>query len=165
MQTSLALIALVMGLPLSASVALAKASIHLPEPGVPGTPGQQLQDAVNDSGNAGVRIWLASGSYSLDPAKPNGGRLFLQPGMDIIGENEYSDCDGDGLGPVGACSGDPTPSSTQQEAQRLLMVRPSSAAEWRCRGPCRSNNLIEGVRSAPACHRRYGGRGQAPPRS
>jgi hypothetical protein len=79
------------------AIAADKPAIDLPIAGIPDTPGQQLQNAVNNPANAGVRIQLARGHYLLDPLKPNGGRLYLQPGMDIVGENAYVDCDQDGV--------------------------------------------------------------------
>lgn len=87
-----------------AGLAQAKPTIELPLPGEPGTPGQQLQQIVNDPTNVGVKIRLARGTYVLDPAEPNGGRLLLQPGMQIVGENQYVDCDGDSVwDPVISC--------------------------------------------------------------
>lgn len=81
--------------------------IDLPDASSPLTPGQQLQQAVNDPAHAGVQLRLARGTYLLDPSGPNGGRLVLPPGMEIVGENRYLDCDGDGVwDPVGACSGE-----------------------------------------------------------
>ena len=83
-----------------------KPIIDLPVAGLSATPGQQLQDAVNDSANVGVRVRLAPGIYQLDPSRPNGGRLVLQPGMEINGANQYVDCDHDGVwDPINACSG------------------------------------------------------------
>ena len=52
---------------------------------------EQLYDAVNDPGNAGAAILLAPGTYVLSAkdaanvARPNGGRLELQPDMSISG--------------------------------------------------------------------------------
>jgi len=84
----------------------AKPTIDLPRAGDSATPGQQLQQVVNDPANAGVQIRLAAGTYLLDPAAPNGGRLFLQPEMDLIGSNDYLDCDDDGVwDPLAACLG------------------------------------------------------------
>jgi hypothetical protein len=62
----------------------------------------QLYAAVNDPANMNVVVHLAAGTYTLtdfDPngGRPNGGRLVLQPGMDLVGENEYEDLDGDGV--------------------------------------------------------------------
>lgn len=83
-----------------------KRTIDLPSADRPGTPGQQLQDVVNDPANAEVRIRLAPGSYQLDPLRPTGGRLVLQPGMELRGSNRYVDCDRDGAwDPIDACSG------------------------------------------------------------
>lgn len=101
-------LAVAVGLSLQARMAIAAPTIELPRSGVAESPGQQLQDAVNDPANAGVRIRLARGAYLLDPTRPNGGRLFLQPGMELIGENHYQDCDGDRVwDPVGACAAGP----------------------------------------------------------
>jgi hypothetical protein len=83
-----------------------KFTIDLPVVGISASPGQQLQDAVNDPTNADVRIRLAPGTYQLDPTRLNGGRLVFQPGMEISGANEYVDCDRDGVwDPIGACAG------------------------------------------------------------
>lgn len=82
-----------------------KPTLYLPVAGSSLTPGQQLQAAVNDAANAGVHIRLASGTYRLDPSRLFGGRLILQPGMDVSGENEYVDCDADQVwDPIGACT-------------------------------------------------------------
>ncbi len=86
--------------------AAGKPILNLPIAGLPTTPGQQLQDAVNNPSNARTRIHLARGRYVLDPSKPNGGRLLLQPGMEISGENAYVDCDRDGVwDPLAVCLG------------------------------------------------------------
>lgn len=45
----------------------------------------ELYEAVNDPDHTGAVVELASGSYSLDPTKPNSGRLELQPGMTLRG--------------------------------------------------------------------------------
>ncbi len=58
---------------------------------------EELYAAVNDPANAGAVIDLAPGSYVLDPSRPNGGTLVLQPGMALVGHNEYVDRDGDGV--------------------------------------------------------------------
>lgn len=100
----LAVMALLFGI--QPSIAQEKPTLDLPTVGSPLSPGQQLQAAVNDPANAGVHIRLARGTYRLDPSRPSGGRLILQPGMDISGENEYVDCDDDKVwDPIGACSG------------------------------------------------------------
>ncbi|MGE4092252.1 MAG: hypothetical protein AB7G75_15555 [Candidatus Binatia bacterium] len=57
----------------------------------------ELYAAVNNSANKGMRVELAPGTYVLDPTKPNGGRLFLQGGMNLMGRNSYVDLDGDGV--------------------------------------------------------------------
>jgi hypothetical protein len=88
------------------SLAVEKRTIDLPVIGLPATPGQQLQDVVNDPANVDVRVRLAPGTYQLDPSRPNGGRLVLQPGMEISGANRYIDCDHDGVwDPIDACAG------------------------------------------------------------
>jgi hypothetical protein len=62
---------------------------------------QQLYKEVNDPGNANKTILLASGTYTLDATNPlgtaNAGRLVLQPGMSLMGQNEYVDMDHDGI--------------------------------------------------------------------
>ena len=91
-------ILVILSLPgLPCAFAAGKPVLSLPVAGALATPGQQLQDAVNDAANAGAHIRLARGRYVLDPSRPNGGRLFLQPGMEISGENSYVDCDHDGV--------------------------------------------------------------------
>src|SRR5215469_8459139 len=63
---------------------------------------ENLYAEVNNPANVDTVIVLASGNYVLTPAnpsgnpRPNGGRLVLQPGMALIGQNEYVDSDGDG---------------------------------------------------------------------
>jgi hypothetical protein len=62
-----------------------------------------LYAAVNNPANAGAIVVLASGTYTLtakDPnnqTRPNGGRLVLQSGMALVGQNNYVDFDGDGV--------------------------------------------------------------------
>src|SRR5215470_5974384 len=62
-----------------------------------------LYAAVNNPANAGAIVVLASGTYTLTPrdannqSRPNGGRLVLQSGMALIGQNRYVDFDGDGV--------------------------------------------------------------------
>lgn len=82
---------------ISSAYGAGKPVIDLPQFGSPQSPGQQLQAVVNDPANAGSNIRLGRGRYMLDPSGPNGGRLFLQPGMEISGENAYVDCDHDGV--------------------------------------------------------------------
>lgn len=106
MKARSALIVTVTVLWLQPTSAKATPTISLPVAGSTLTLGQQLQDAVNEPANAGVNIRLARGTYRLDPLRPNGGRLILQPGMALTGENEYVDCDGDKVwDPIGACTG------------------------------------------------------------
>jgi len=59
----------------------------------------ELYTEVNDPANMNVVIQLmADTTYALSAdSYPNGGRLVLQPGMDLVGENEYTDLDGDGV--------------------------------------------------------------------
>jgi hypothetical protein len=62
-----------------------------------------LYAAVNNPANAGVTVVLASGTYILttkdanNQPRPNGGRLDLQSGMVLVGQNRYVDFDGDGV--------------------------------------------------------------------
>ena len=60
---------------------------------------EELYSEVNDPTNMNVVIQLIAGmTYTLRAdSYPNGGRLVLQPGMDLVGENEYEDLDGDGV--------------------------------------------------------------------
>ncbi len=46
----------------------------------------QLYAAVNDPDNAGMRVVLAAGDYVLKSSEPNGGRLELQPDMELVGQ-------------------------------------------------------------------------------
>src|SRR5262245_246223 len=62
-----------------------------------------LYTAVNDPGSANTTVRLRPGVYQLTPtapngqSRPNGGSLFLQPGMTLRGENQYVDNDADGV--------------------------------------------------------------------
>ena len=62
-----------------------------------------LYAAVNNPVNAGAIVVLASGTYTLtakdakNQPRPNGGRLVLQSGMALVGQNTYVDFDGDGV--------------------------------------------------------------------
>jgi len=62
-----------------------------------------LYAAVNNPSNAGAIVVLASGTYTLtakdanNQPRPNGGRLILQSGMALVGQNRYVDFDGDGI--------------------------------------------------------------------
>jgi hypothetical protein len=62
-----------------------------------------LYAAVNNPANAGAIVVLASGTYTLtakdanNQPRPNGGRLVLQSGMALIGQNSYVDFDNDGI--------------------------------------------------------------------
>jgi hypothetical protein len=51
----------------------------------------ELYAAINDPDNAGARIVLAPGTYFLDPAQANGGRLEFQPDMELVGQRGDSD--------------------------------------------------------------------------
>jgi hypothetical protein len=62
-----------------------------------------LYTEINKASNAGAIVHVAAGVYQLDPKAPNGGRLWLQPGMDLIGDTAMVDADGDGIpDPYGA---------------------------------------------------------------
>ena len=62
-----------------------------------------LYAAVNNPANTGAIVVLASGTYTLttkdanNQPRPNGGRLVLQSGMALIGQNSYVDFDNDGI--------------------------------------------------------------------
>jgi hypothetical protein len=64
---------------------------------------EDLYAAVNNPANAGAIVVLASGTYTLtvkdasNQPRPNGGRLVLQSGMALVGQNTYVDFDGDGV--------------------------------------------------------------------
>jgi hypothetical protein len=94
--------------------ALAKPVINLPYDAVTDLErGQELYEVVNNPAYAGYIIQLSSGVYLLDPAKPKNGRLVLQPGMEIVGENQYVDCDGDGVYDPVNCVTEPLDHSAQ----------------------------------------------------
>jgi hypothetical protein len=56
----------------------------------------ELYQAVNDPRNANTVVQVRRGVYALaaTPARPNDGRLVLQPGMELAGENRYRFVDG-----------------------------------------------------------------------
>src|SRR5262245_52242389 len=62
---------------------------------------EKLYQAVNNPANSGAVVVLAPGIYTLTPKDPNGqsrlngGRLVLQTGMALVGQNEYVDFDAD----------------------------------------------------------------------
>ena len=64
---------------------------------------ETLYAAVNNSAYADAVVVLAPGTYTLTPkdannqSRPNGGRLVLQSGMALVGQNSYVDFDGDGV--------------------------------------------------------------------
>ena len=64
---------------------------------------EDLYTAVKNPANAGATLVLAPGSYTLtakdasNQPRPNGGRLVLQSGMGLVGQNSYVDFDGDGV--------------------------------------------------------------------
>jgi hypothetical protein len=60
---------------------------------------EELYSAVNDPSNMNVVVQLTGDTtYTLtEDSYPNGGRLVLQPGMDLVGEKEDEDLDGDSV--------------------------------------------------------------------
>jgi hypothetical protein len=64
---------------------------------------EELYAAVNNPAYAGAIVVLAPATYTLtvndanDQPRPNAGRLVLQSGMALIGQNRYVDFDGDGI--------------------------------------------------------------------
>lgn len=64
---------------------------------------EALYAAVNNPLNAGARVELAAGIYVLTPTDPSGaerprfGTLLLQENMDLVGEQQYVDDNGDGV--------------------------------------------------------------------
>jgi hypothetical protein len=62
-----------------------------------------LYQAVNDPENLGAIVVVASGTYALTTKdgngqnRVNGGRLVLQSGMALIGQNQYVDSNHDGI--------------------------------------------------------------------
>jgi hypothetical protein len=64
---------------------------------------EKLYQAVNNPANSGAVVVVVPGIYTLTPkdpngqSRPNGGRLVLQTGMALVGQNEYVDFDGDAV--------------------------------------------------------------------
>src|SRR5262245_54550085 len=62
-----------------------------------------LYAAVSNPANADVTVVLAPGIYTLtardanNQPRPFGGRLLLQSGMALVGQNTYVEFDGDGV--------------------------------------------------------------------
>lgn len=88
---------------LIAALALSVTAIAQDQPVINVNNVEGLYAAVNNPGNAGAIVVMASGTYTLtatDPnnqARPNGGRLVLQSGMALVGRNKYVDFDRDGI--------------------------------------------------------------------
>jgi hypothetical protein len=88
---------------LIAALALTVAAVAQDQPVINVNNVEGLYAAVNNPANAGAIVVLASGTYTLtakDPnnqPRPNGGRLVLQSGMALVGQNQYVDFDGDGV--------------------------------------------------------------------
>ncbi len=88
---------------LIATLALAASAIAQQQPVLNVSNVEELYAAVNNPANAGAIVVLASGTYTLmatdgnNQPRPNGGRLVLQSGMALVGQNKYVDLDGDGV--------------------------------------------------------------------
>jgi hypothetical protein len=86
----------------------------------------ELYAAVNDLDHAGRRIVLAPGTYFLDPAQTNGGRLEFQQDMRIVGERGDADAvviDASNLPPASYSLG-------AFNTAPIRMGRGSNALEW-----------------------------------
>jgi hypothetical protein len=87
---------------LIAALALTASAVAQQQP-VTNVSVEGLYTAVNNAANAGAIVVLASGTYTLtakDPSKqprPNDGRLVLQSGIALVGQNRYVDFHGDGV--------------------------------------------------------------------
>jgi hypothetical protein len=88
---------------LIAALALTVSAVAQQQPVVNVSDVEGLYAAVNNPANAGAIVLLASGTYTLtakdanNQSRPNGGRLILQSGMALVGQNSYVDVDGDGV--------------------------------------------------------------------
>src|SRR5262252_3374203 len=86
-----------------AALALAASAVAQDQPVLNVSNVEELYAAVNNPANAGAIVVLASGTYTLtvkdanNQSRPNGGRLVLQSGMALIGQNSYVDLDNDGI--------------------------------------------------------------------
>jgi hypothetical protein len=84
-------------------LALTASAVAQEQPVLNASDVEGLYAAVNNPANAGAIVVLASGTYTLtakdanNQARPNGGRLILQSGMALVGQNRYVDFDGDGV--------------------------------------------------------------------
>jgi hypothetical protein len=93
---------------------------------------EALYAAVNDPGNAGAAVLLAAGHYALtgldphDVARPNGGRLELQPDMSLAGVAGHAeDVVIDASGPRG-----PSFASPQGNTGAVRIGRGHETIEW-----------------------------------
>src|SRR5262245_56780814 len=86
-----------------ATLALTASAVAQDQPVLNVSNVEGLYAAVNNPANAGAIVVLASGTYTLtakdanNQARQNGGRLILQSGMALVGQNKYVDFDGDGV--------------------------------------------------------------------
>src|SRR5262245_57565364 len=89
--------------PLIVALALTASAVAQAQPVLNVSNVEGLYTAVNNPANAGAIIIMASGAYTLtakdanNQPRPNGGRLVLQSGMALVGQNRYVDFDGDGV--------------------------------------------------------------------
>jgi hypothetical protein len=85
------------------ALALTASAVAQEQPVVNVSNVEGLYAAVNNPANVGAIVVLASGTYTLttkdanNQSRPNGGRLVLQSGMVLVGQNRYVDFDGDGV--------------------------------------------------------------------
>jgi hypothetical protein len=89
--------------PLIVALALTASAVAQAQPVLDVSNLEGLYAAVNNPANAGAIVVMASGTYTLtakdlnNQPRPNGGRLVLQSGMALVGQNKYVDFDGDGV--------------------------------------------------------------------
>src|SRR5262249_23175338 len=89
--------------PLIVALALTASAVAQAQPVLNVSNLEGLYAAVNNPANAGAIVVMASGTYTLtakdlnNQPRPNGGRLVLQSGMALVGQNRYVDFDGDGV--------------------------------------------------------------------
>src|SRR5262249_26663181 len=129
-------------LSLIATLALTASAIAQQQPVLNVSNIEELYAAVNNPANAGAIVVLASGTYTLmatdgnNQPRPNGGRLVLQSGMALVGQNKYVDGDGDGVWDPRDDNNDGIPDT--DPVRGLIFANPAS------------ETIIDAVNLAPA---------------
>jgi hypothetical protein len=110
---------------LIATLALTASAIAQEQPVLNVSNVEEFYAAVNNPVNAGAIVVLASGTYTLtatdanNQPRPNGGRLVLQSGMALVGQNKYVDRDGDGVWEPRDDNNDGIPDTDPMQGSRL----------------------------------------------